>query len=105
MRCLFEMRALMRELLEPYFERIGLDSKQKRKWFKRREDILLGFSVVAYAFSKIPFIGVIGFGVAQAASSYLLVKLGDPPTQNMSAASLIEGNDISARHSKAVKEN
>lgn len=106
MRCLFEMRALMRELLEPYFERIALDSKQKRKWFRRREDILLGFSIVAYAFSRIPFIGVIGFGVAQAASSYLLVKLGDPPTQNMSAASLIEGNDISAGHSKpAVKEN
>ncbi|GAB5586122.1 hypothetical protein Unana1_01022 [Umbelopsis nana] len=106
MRALFEMRALMRELLEPYFERVGLDSKQRRKWFRKREDILLGFSAVAYAFSRIPLFGVIGFGIAQAASSYLLVQLGDPPTRDMSAASLIEGKDISSRHiNPAEKEN
>jgi uncharacterized protein involved in cysteine biosynthesis len=100
MRSLFEMRALMRELLEPYFERVGLDSKQKRKWFRRREDILLGFSAIAYAFTRIPFFGVIGYGLMQAASSYLLVQLSDPPTQDMSASSLIEGKDVKVRHSE-----
>jgi hypothetical protein len=101
MRSLFEMRALMRELLEPYFERVGLDSKQKRKWFQRREDILLGFSAVAYVCTRIPFFGVIGFGLMQAASSYLLVQLGDPPTQDMSASSLIEGRDMKVRHDES----
>ncbi|KAG2184669.1 hypothetical protein INT43_000582 [Umbelopsis isabellina] len=91
MRALFEMRALMRELLEPYFERVALNSKQRRKWFKRREDILLGYSAVAYALSRIPFLGVIGYGVAQAASSYLLVQLDDPPTLDMSVTELIDG--------------
>ncbi|KAG2188519.1 hypothetical protein INT44_001273 [Umbelopsis vinacea] len=106
MRSLFEMRALMRELLEPYFERVGLDSKQKRKWFRRREDILLGFSAIAYAFTRIPFFGVIGYGLMQAASSYLLVQLGDPPVQGMSASSLIEGKDIKVRHSEpSAKED
>ncbi|KAG0263478.1 hypothetical protein BGZ95_003798 [Linnemannia exigua] len=61
----FGCRALTRELLDPYFIRIGMTHFQKRKWFNYRKSVLLGFGVVFYVGCSIPIIGVAIYGLAQ----------------------------------------
>ncbi|KAI7880998.1 hypothetical protein K492DRAFT_230428 [Lichtheimia hyalospora FSU 10163] len=79
-RALIGMRALMRELLEPYFVRMSMSHKEKRRWFSGRKDVLFGFSAIAYILTRIPVFGLVGFGIAQAASAYMLTIVTDPPT-------------------------
>lgn len=68
----FGCRALTRELLDPYFIRIGMSHYQKRKWFNYRKSVLLGFGVVFYVGCSIPIIGVAIYGLAQVFSDFLL---------------------------------
>ncbi|KAF9909132.1 hypothetical protein EC991_009042 [Linnemannia zychae] len=75
----FGCRALTRELLDPYFIRIGMTHYQKRKWFNYRKSVLLGFGVVFYVGCSIPIIGVAIYGLAQASSAFVLQSLADPP--------------------------
>ncbi|KAG0046905.1 hypothetical protein BGZ83_007955 [Gryganskiella cystojenkinii] len=75
----FGCRTLTRELLDPYFIRIGMTHYQKRKWFNYRKSVLLGFGVVFYVGTSIPVIGVAIFGLAQASSAFVLQSLADPP--------------------------
>ncbi|KAF9286193.1 hypothetical protein BGZ68_003138 [Mortierella alpina] len=75
----FGCRALTRELLDPYFIRVGMTHYQKRKWFNYRKSVLLGFGVVFYVGCSIPIIGVAVFGLAQASSAFVLQSLADPP--------------------------
>ncbi|KAF9341513.1 hypothetical protein BGZ91_007363 [Linnemannia elongata] len=75
----FGCRALTRELLDPYFIRIGMSHYQKRKWFNYRKSVLLGFGVVFYVGCSIPIIGVAIYGLAQASSAFVLQSLADPP--------------------------
>lgn len=79
-RALIGMRALMRELLEPYFVRMSMSHKEKRRWFSGRKDVLFGFSAIAYILTRIPIFGLVGFGIAQAASAYMLTIVTEPPT-------------------------
>ncbi|KAI9313490.1 hypothetical protein BX666DRAFT_1977011 [Dichotomocladium elegans] len=78
-RALIGMRALMRELLEPYFVRMNMTHRQKLEWFSSRKDVLFGFSALAYLLTRIPIVGFLGFGVAQAAAAYMLTVVADPP--------------------------
>ncbi|KAI8393740.1 uncharacterized protein BYT42DRAFT_591371 [Radiomyces spectabilis] len=78
-RALIGMRTLMRELLEPYFARMGMSHKEKLRWFSGRKDVLFGFSAIAYILVRIPFVGVIGYGISQAAAAYMLTAVIDPP--------------------------
>ncbi|KAG0094864.1 hypothetical protein BGZ93_006679 [Podila epicladia] len=75
----FGCRTLTRELLDPYFIRLGMSHFQKRKWFNYRKSVLLGFGVVFYIGTSIPIIGVAVFGIAQASSAFVLQSLADPP--------------------------
>ncbi|KAG0174699.1 hypothetical protein DFQ30_003169 [Apophysomyces sp. BC1015] len=77
-RGLISMRALMRELLEPYFVRMNMDHTEKRKWFSARKDILFGFSAVVYIMIRLPIIGFINYGIAQAAAAYILTMVTEP---------------------------
>ncbi|ORX48847.1 hypothetical protein DM01DRAFT_1385402 [Hesseltinella vesiculosa] len=77
-RALIGMRALMRELLEPYFSRRRLTHQEKLKWFSGRKDVLFGFSAIAYLMMRVPFVGFVGYGVAQAASAYMLTRVIEP---------------------------
>ncbi|CAG8511958.1 2195_t:CDS:2 [Funneliformis caledonium] len=76
---LYSSRAMMRELLEPYFGRIHFDSNERRKWFREREGILFGFSIGFYPLVRIPLLGMLFYGVAQSATALLLVKTSEPP--------------------------
>ncbi|KAF9355947.1 hypothetical protein BGX26_005911 [Mortierella sp. AD094] len=75
----FGCRALTRELLDPYFIRVGMTHYQKRKWFNYRKSVLLGFGVVFYVGCSFPLVGVAIFGLAQASAAYVLQSLADPP--------------------------
>lgn len=65
--------------LEPYFSRIRMTSSQKRLWFHDREGLLFGFGVGFYIFLKIPLLGVLIYGIAEASTAYLVTKITDPP--------------------------
>lgn len=75
----FSSRSLMRELLEPYFSRIRFTDKQKRHWFRNREGVLFGFGLGFYVLVKVPLVGVLIYGIAEASTAYLLTKITDPP--------------------------
>ncbi|KAJ5668217.1 uncharacterized protein N7477_006787 [Penicillium maclennaniae] len=75
----FASRSLMRELLEPYFRRVKFTSEQKKRWFRDREGVLFGFAFGFTVILKVPFIGVLMYGVAEASTAYLVTKITDPP--------------------------
>ncbi|KAI8089399.1 uncharacterized protein BX664DRAFT_332923 [Halteromyces radiatus] len=74
-RSLIGMRTLMRELLDPYFVRMNMSHKEKRRWFSGRKDVLFGFSAIAYLLIRVPYFGFVGYGVAQAAAAYMLTTV------------------------------
>ena len=65
--------------LDPYFSRIHFTKEQKRQWFKDREGVLFGFGVGFFIFLKIPLVGVLIYGIAEASTAYLITKITDPP--------------------------
>jgi hypothetical protein len=75
----FSSRSLMRELLEPYFARIHFSKEEKRRWFRTREGVLFGFGLGFYILIRVPLVGVLIFGVAEASTAYLVTKITDPP--------------------------
>ncbi|KAH0609410.1 uncharacterized protein H6S33_012896 [Morchella sextelata] len=74
----FASRGLMRELLEPYFSRIPFTSDQKRRWFREREGLLFGFGIGFYFLTRIPWLGVLIYGIAEASTAYLITKVTAP---------------------------
>jgi len=75
----FSSRTLMRELLEPYFARVRYSKEQKKLWFKDRAGVLFGFGLGFFVFVKIPLVGVLIYGIAEASTAYLITKITDPP--------------------------
>jgi hypothetical protein len=75
----FASRSLVRDLLEPYFARVRFSPEQKRSWFRSREGLLFGFGVGFYAMIRIPLVGVLMYGIAEASTAYLVTKITDPP--------------------------
>ena len=65
--------------LDPYFSRIKFTPEQKKHWFHDREGVLFGFGVGFYVFLKVPLLGVLIYGVAEASTAYLITKITDPP--------------------------
>jgi hypothetical protein len=75
----FSSRSLMRELLEPYFARIHMTKEQKKNWFHSREGLLFGFGIGFYTLLRVPLLGVLIYGIAEASTAYLITKVTDPP--------------------------
>lgn len=72
---IYSTRALSRELLEPYFGRVGMNSKARAKFFKGKNSVLLGFSIGYYLLiSSVPVIGPVFYVFAQSAIATFLVK-------------------------------
>ncbi|MCJ1398757.1 hypothetical protein MMC11_001958 [Xylographa trunciseda] len=65
--------------LEPYFSRIRFSKEQKKLWFRDREGLLFGFGVGFYIFLRIPLLGVLIYGIAEASTAFLITKITDPP--------------------------
>ncbi|EGX46976.1 hypothetical protein AOL_s00097g215 [Orbilia oligospora ATCC 24927] len=83
-------RSLVRTLLEPYFSRIPFTPAQKKKWYRERQGLLLGFGIGFYAFLRIPLLGVLIYGIAEASTAYLITKITDPPPSKPSREALEE---------------
>lgn len=81
----FASRGLMRELLEPYFKRVKFTPEQKRLWFRDREGLLFGFAIGWYLLIKTPYFGILLYGIAEAATAFLVTKITDPPPPPSSA--------------------
>lgn len=75
----FASRSLVRELLQPYFARIPFTREQKRAWFRNREGVLFGFGLGFYAMIRVPLVGVLVYGIAEASAAYLITKISEPP--------------------------
>ncbi|KAK4136159.1 hypothetical protein BT67DRAFT_448430 [Trichocladium antarcticum] len=75
----FASRSLVRELLEPYFKRVRFTREEKKKWFRAREGLLFGFGIGFYVLLKVPLLGVLVYGIAEASTAYLITKISDPP--------------------------
>jgi len=75
----FASRSLMRELLEPYFARVHFTKEEKRKWFRSREGLLFGFAIGFLTLLRVPLLGVLIYGIAEASTAYLITKVTDPP--------------------------
>ena len=105
----FSSRSLMRELvsrsmryqyivdfansvlqLEPYFSRLHYSSQQKRAWFHNREGVLYGFAIAFFIFLKIPLVGVLIYGIAEASTAYLITKITEPPPPPQDADKFME---------------
>jgi len=69
----------MARLLEPYFHRVRFDKQQKRIWFIERSGVLFGFSAAFAIMVKIPLLGVLIYGIAEASTAYLITKITEPP--------------------------
>jgi hypothetical protein len=65
--------------LEPYFSRIHYTREQKKAWFHDREGVLYGFALAFFVFLKIPMVGVLIYGIAEASTAYLITKITQPP--------------------------
>ena len=75
----FSSRSLMSQLLQPYFDRIRFTKQQKKIWFVDRSGVLFGFSAAFAVMVKIPLLGVLIYGVAEASTAYLITKITEPP--------------------------
>ncbi|KAL2264017.1 hypothetical protein VTK26DRAFT_3572 [Humicola hyalothermophila] len=75
----YASRGLVRELLEPYFARVRFSREEKRKWFRAREGLLFGFGIGFFVLLRVPLLGVLIYGIAEASTAYLITKVSDPP--------------------------
>ncbi|EPE03406.1 transmembrane protein [Ophiostoma piceae UAMH 11346] len=89
-------RSLMRELLGPYFSRMHFTSTQKRNWFSSREGLLFGFGAGFYILLRVPLVGVLIYGIAEASAAYLVTKITDPPPGRVDFAAVTSRNAADA---------
>jgi hypothetical protein len=58
---------------------VRYNKEQKKLWFKDRAGVLFGFGLGFYIFVKIPLVGVLIYGLAEASTAYLITKITEPP--------------------------
>lgn len=71
--------ALSWELLDPYFDKLGLDRAGQRAVLHRHQRTLLGFALPFVVLMAIPVVGALAFGLAQAAIAMLVVEVVEAP--------------------------
>ncbi len=70
--------SLVEEIFNLYFSRVPFSRDEKRQWVKAREGILYGFGLTFLLLLKIPFIGVVVYGIAESTSGYIITKITEP---------------------------
>lgn len=77
-------RAMMNNLLQPYFSRLPFSKNSKSLWLENRQGILFGFAASFYILTKVPYLGLFIYGLASASAAYLITKISDPiPKRNV----------------------
>ncbi|KAJ3346749.1 hypothetical protein HDU83_002694 [Entophlyctis luteolus] len=78
-RLLMELRALGRELVEPYLSRSKMTKAQKIEWLEKHDATISGFTVPLFVLLWIPFIGpALYFSLANACVARLCLEIFDP---------------------------
>ncbi|KAG5355404.1 hypothetical protein CJU90_4453 [Yarrowia sp. C11] len=72
-------RSLVRELLIPYFKRIPFTTTDRQHWLAAREGVIFGFGAGFFLLLRIPYVGLLTYGIAEASTAYLITKISDPP--------------------------
>lgn len=90
----FSSRNLMRELLVPYFTRIQFTQHEKKHWFRSREGVLFGFGLGFYFLIRVPLLGVLIYGIAEASTAYLITKITDPPPPPSESRGFAETQEV-----------
>ncbi|KAF2487279.1 hypothetical protein BDY17DRAFT_288651 [Neohortaea acidophila] len=86
----FSSRTMMRELLDPYFSRIRYPKDKKAQWFHDRTGVLYGFALTFFLLARVPLVGVLVYGIAEASTAYLITKITEPPPPPQEAEKFIE---------------
>ncbi|KAG7721421.1 hypothetical protein KL949_001153 [Ogataea haglerorum] len=76
---IFGSKQLMMLLLRPYFKCLPFNFQQREQWYLSRIGCLYGFSLMFYLLLRLPIIGLLVYGVAEAATGHLTTKISDPP--------------------------
>jgi len=73
--CIFGIRTMNREVLEPFFCRVRMTPEEKIMWFKTYEPLLFGFMGGLYFLFIQPWYGPLFFAIAQGAIPTLLIEI------------------------------
>ncbi|ORX87949.1 hypothetical protein BCR32DRAFT_288893 [Anaeromyces robustus] len=73
--CIFGVRIMNREVLEPYFCRVKMTPEEKIRWFQTYEPLLFGFMIPFYILFMQPWYGPLFFAFAVGAIPSLLVEI------------------------------
>ncbi|KAJ3108639.1 hypothetical protein HDU97_000495 [Phlyctochytrium planicorne] len=78
LRNLLSLRALARELMEPYLCRSKMDMFQRRAWIFKNEAIIYGFALPFFFLLEVPVVGPALFlGLSQASAARICLELFD----------------------------
>ncbi|KAJ3058618.1 hypothetical protein HDU99_006719, partial [Rhizoclosmatium hyalinum] len=78
MRAVLELRALARELVEPYLSRSKMTREQKQNWLTKHDAVIVGFALPLFLLHWIPLVGpALYFALATSASARLCLELFD----------------------------
>ena len=98
-------RSMTREILDPYFRRMHLKSKEEGAFLSQNQYALFSFSVPFLLLMKLPFIGVLFWGFAQCAIVVFLVDSEAPmPGQRQSARVSRDEKDVLPAESPPVRK-
>ena len=82
----FGSRMLSWELLDPYFERRGLDHANQRATMRAHRATMFGFGAPWTLLLAIPILGPLGFGLAQAGAALLVAEVLEPRSREAAAS-------------------
>ncbi|KAJ3062714.1 hypothetical protein HDU98_001424 [Podochytrium sp. JEL0797] len=78
MRAVFELRALARELVDPYVSRSKMTADQKHAWLKKNDAVIIGFTVPFFVLLWVPLIGpALFFALANSCAARLCLEIFD----------------------------
>lgn len=81
----FSARMLSWELLDPYFERRGLDHAAQRAALRAHRGTMFGFGAPWTMLLAIPVLGPLGFSLAQAGAALLVTEVLEPRGRDTAA--------------------
>lgn len=84
----FGARMLSWELLDPYFDRRGLDHAGQRARMSAHRSAMFGFGAPWTLLFAIPIVGPLGFGLAQAAAALLVTDVLEPRARPAASAAV-----------------
>jgi len=84
----FGARVLSWELLDPYFDRRGLDHAGQRANVSAHRSVMFGFGAPWTLLFALPIVGPLGFGLAQAAAALLVTNVFEPRAHGAATAAI-----------------